>query len=128
MIDNLWRLEILNSTSGTLAPTLVCWLLEAFNQIKVAEGSNVAVHISLGIRGHDDAVNGIDSSGIGWIQLLPYLPLSGRYVDLAHLGWNLTVAKDKQGPSIRRPAGRGFIGLDARNQGRLATVYPQSEQ
>src|SRR6266852_6339378 len=97
-------------------------LLQSFDQIQIAERSNIAVDVSLGVSGHHDTVDGIDSGGIRWIEFLPEFSLSCGDVDLDHLRWNLAVLKDKQRASIGRPAGGRFACVHAWNQTRLAPI------
>ena len=37
-------------------------LLQSFDQVKIAESSDIAVHVCLGVCSHHDAANGVDSS------------------------------------------------------------------
>src|SRR5713101_7436254 len=57
-------------------------LLQSFDQVKIAESSDIAVHVCLGVCSHHDAANGVDSSRIRRIEVLPGSSLSASHIDL----------------------------------------------
>src|SRR6266478_7994674 len=66
--------------------------------------------------------NGVDSSRIRRIEVLPGSSLSASHIDLDHSRRNLAVAKDKQTASICRPGSGHLVALHAGDQSRLAAV------
>jgi hypothetical protein len=46
-------------------------LLQAFDNVEIGEGADVAVDVGLGIRSDCDSTDGIDARGVRWLQLLP---------------------------------------------------------
>src|SRR5271154_1556290 len=95
-------------------------LLQALDQIKVAEGAMETIDVGLAVRGHQDGPDSGDAGGIDRNNLLPESLLSCGQFQLVDLGGHLAGAVNVQGAAVLIPGDRLVSGFKTIHDSRLA--------